>query len=394
MACGPDLVDVPVSSTSQETLDGKLGQSSPVVIVLVADDAATAEAAALRADMVKTVRAGLLSEIEQSWGSCGSPDPAMWHPEDVRVVVVRPSAPDAEALVTPIEMPSLAWISNTSTEAEAEAVTAASGEAMEQRLAIPGEPFRPLRAAKRTVELLTGTRAPATDSEAALLASLPEYWATWLVIAATRDDEDQSPVEALALDSASTELVDRTWVIGPFSADAGACGSVSGPGDTRLQVWGYNSIANLGAWPCDDVTYLDSVLTFCCADCGQQCHSRPLVISPEGIAECRVYVDQVDLTHCDPALGLQDPDGKPAFVERQGQELRRCEVIPLRDAALEACRSSLDCKGCTSGWCATEVPELSYEGACGPNQHVWPLRFVGGPLSALGSYLHAVCQTR
>ena len=75
-------------------MDGALIDREPVVIVLVVNDAPAPSAAALRAKVAESVHAGLLSEIDERWGSCGSPDPAAWHPGDMRVVVARPIAPD------------------------------------------------------------------------------------------------------------------------------------------------------------------------------------------------------------------------------------------------------------------------------------------------------------
>lgn len=390
-ACGTDPVALSPETSSQETLDARLSQRAHTVIVLVVDDAATAEAGQLRDRVVESVRAGLLSEIEERWHNCGNPDPAAWHPGDVRLVVARPSAADGEALLTPIEMPSLAWITKRSTADEVDAVVAGAAQALALRLADAGEPYRPLRAAKRAVDLVTGARAPATDAEAAFAASLPLNAATRLVVASTRDDEDSTSLDELWLDS--TESATSIAVVLPADSSGAFC-AVSGPGDTRLQAWGKQVEAALTAWPCSDEDQWDSILRSCCVDCGPTCHAQPLAVSSDGLVECRVHVDQTDLERCDPERGFSDPDGQPTFVDREGAQLRRCEVAQLTGAALEACRFTLDCVGCSSGFCATEVQELSQPDACQSQGYSWPLRIVGGALDVDSGWIHVICQTR
>jgi hypothetical protein len=112
-----------------------------------------------------------------------------WHPGDIRVVVARPSAPDAAALVTSREIPALAWTTQTSHEEEIEPVMAGVTEALGQRLAEPGEEYRPLRTARRALELVTGARAPVGEAEVALVRSLPQDRIARLLVASTRDDE-------------------------------------------------------------------------------------------------------------------------------------------------------------------------------------------------------------
>lgn len=394
-ACGPEATDIPPTSSSQETVDGAIMYREPVVIVLVVDDAPTPEAAALRTKVAGSVRSGLLSEIDERWGSCGSPDPAAWHPGDMRVVVVRPSAPDDEAWVTPLESPSLAWITKNSTKEEVESVTAGVGEALGARVAQPGELFRPLRAAKRAVELVTGARAPATDSEAKLVASLPKKRLTRFVVAATRDDEDSTAVEDLALDEAAARAgLMISSVVGPWSGMPDTCSDASGSSGARLEAWGTQESATLTTLPCEQDAIWDNLLSFCCADCAPVCRDRPLTVSPEGAAACRIYIDQATLEGCDPERGYQDPEGKATFVDRFGQKLRRCELVQLSGASLSACRSSLECAGCPSGFCVTEVPELSHAGICPAGQCVWPFRVVGGALDAPGGYIQVVCTTK
>lgn len=408
-ACGPDLVnpplvdpslvDPPVDSSNRRVDDGKFLVSPPEVIVLVVDDAATPEAAQLRAQIVESVRAGLEDAIRDRWSGCGNPDPAAFHPGDIRLVIARPSAPDDVALLTPTELPSLAWITKRSTADEVKTVTAGAAAALEQRFATAGELYRPLRAAKRAVELVKGARPPVTDAEAAFVASLlPEVWVR-LVVASTRDDEDTVSVNTLVIDPSSRQSSINIGVVGPFAASGSTC-KIFKPGDTRLELWASKNPtasqapASLVKWPCDEQASWYQLLASCCVDCGARCEDRVPTVSEEGVAACRAYVDQTDLERCDPARGVQDPDGKPTFIERQGAQLRRCEVLQLTGAALEACRFTLDCSGCPSGFCATEVPELTLLDQCEPGKRVSSLRFVGGALDAPGGYIHTECDTQ
>jgi len=274
---------------------------------------------------------------------------------------------------------------------EVDAVAAGAAQALALRLAAAGEPYRPLRAAKRAVDLVTGARPPATDAEAAFTASLLPKSLVRLVVAGTRDDEDTSFVDELGLDS--TESIMSITFVAPTDSTGSSC-EVSGSGDTRLQAWGNQVYASLSTWPCGDEDHWDHILSFCCADCGPICHTQPLAVSSDGLAECRVHVDQADLERCDPERGVRDPEGQPTFVDRYGTQLRRCEVIQLTGADLDACRFTLDCAGCPSGFCATEVPELSPYDACASSGYVWPLRFVGATLDVENGWLNVVCQTR
>jgi hypothetical protein len=388
------VTPLPVGSTKQETLDGKRLEELPMVLVLAVDDAATSEAAQLRARVAESVRVGLLSTRDERWnGSCSNKDPAAWHPGDVRVVLVRPSAPDSAELLSPVDMPSLAWITKTSTKEEVELIAAGTGEALEKRLAGPGELYRPLHAMKRALELVTRARAPQGEAEAALMASLPGEVIVQAIIASARDDGDANTLASLGLkiDELPRHDIVSIAIAGPFTSTNDVCW-VDEAGTSRLEAWGREEDADLIALPCDTSPALPLVIVGS-ADCFTECHERQLDIAPDGTTDCRAFVDQTDLERCNPERGHRDPDGKPELVERQGQTLRRCEVNQLTGAALEACRSSLACPDCPSGFCATEVPELSHAQECKQGEHDWPLRFTGEALDAPGDWIHLVCNT-
>src|SRR5262249_46874946 len=151
-------------------------------------------------------------------------------------------------------------------DAEVDPVVTAVKKALVQRPAGPAEPYRPLYAAKRAYELVTGTRPPATAKETAFVASLPEDRLVRLVLASNRDDEDVTPVGAFLPARRAARGVGRFRGIGRFAGGSPAC-EVSGPGNTRLQGWGDKVRLNTGtdvaliAWPCSEQHTWDSLLS-------------------------------------------------------------------------------------------------------------------------------------
>ncbi|MCC6526091.1 MAG: hypothetical protein IT373_25820 [Polyangiaceae bacterium] len=375
------------TTTSAVTFEYPIVDQGALVIVLVVDDADTPDAAALRGRVLEALAGSLLSEVDDRFG-CGPGDPARWRPAELRVVVARPSAPDAEALVTPIDTPALDWIEPVATVADAEAVRAATGQVLAARLALPGETFRPLHAAQRVMDLLSGARPPEAASETAFVSSLRETTFVQVVVAGTRDDEDTAPVASLApgVGTSSAVYLVPTTVILPATAFDYGCTPT--PGTTRLEAWDAN--ASLYGWPCTDQAEWDGMLRVSWVDCGPWCESNPITVDLAGRAACTFYVDQPDLAQCDPVFGWRDPDGTATLVDHAGTSYRRCEIVQLEGAALDSCRTSLACPDCTSGFCVTEVPELTY-GTCGPGEHRWKLRFVGGAVDVTEGYIGGTC---
>jgi hypothetical protein len=392
-ACSSDPVDVnPPQTTSQVVLDGKMVWEAPTVFVLVVDDADTAEAAKLRERVAQSVRASLLAHIESRWGSCGSADPAEWHPGNIQFVVARPSAPDGALLLTSEDVPALAWITQTSKAEEIDAVVAGVTEALARRFAAAGEVYRPLRATKSVMDLVTSARAPTGASETAFVASLSKDLVVQVLVASTREDEDAQSVSTYALGKIDLPIFVVPTVVGPFVSDSPTCEPLQ-LGSSRLETWAELSDARGFIHDCTFDDAWNMLLHPGWADCGSICQPKPMAVSSEGVAECRIMIDQVDLDLCDPARGLRDPDGKPTFVDRHGTKLRRCEVNQLEGADLEACRHSLECSGCASGFCVTEVPELLSFLPCEPPEHMWPLRFIGGSRSAPDGWMNVTCVT-
>lgn len=380
-------------STGQEEIRERMFEAPAQVFVLVVDDADTPEAAELRAHALESVESGLWNARNTRWEHCGSRDPAAWHPGDNRVVIARPSAPDDLVLFTSVQSPPLAWVTQTSLEEEIAPVVSATKSALADRLAQPGDTYRPLRAARRALDLLSGSRVPETPEEKSFVETLPEDMFVQLLMVSPRDDEDGASVEQLLPSAESRELMLYPWVVGPFGSDPSSYCEISPPGGaSRLGIWGKALDANFGTWPCDGKYFWDNLLAAFAVDCGPRCHSRPIVIDEEGNAACRFFIEKEDLGPCDPERGWFDPEGLPEIVTVGGVDLRRCEIRQLTGASLEACRGTLECSGCGSGFCATEVPELDESEYC-PNDFYWPLRFVGGALDAPGEVFSGVCLT-
>jgi len=371
----------PPFSGGELALDFMWTSAPREVRVLVVDDAPTAYAALLRARVVDSVRASMAQDLAEAYqGSCGNPDPAAWHVSDVRFVIARPSAPDSEALLTPMALEDLALTTQMLTAPQGEAVADAVQHALAHRLAGPGDAYRPLRAARRTVELLEGLRAPATAEEAALRASLQPGYDLAVDVLSTRDDEDPTPSDQLALPGVPS------GENGPASVWARAVGPETSAGTSRLESCeGYVFSSWSGSLP----TWWFATRGW--ADCGAFCFPHEIAVKPDGRAICELTEDQPDLDSCDPARGLRDPGGEPTFIENEYGSRRVCEMKQLEGPALESCRHSLECPDCPSGWCKTEVPALAPTSSCVAGSHPLGLRYAGGAYEVPGAVLHIRC---
>jgi len=387
----PDLA----FSTSLIHAQFAIASPRPFTFVLVADDANTSEAAELRARLPHALRNRLVHEIRERWSTCENGDPARWHQSDVRLVLARPSAPDGEALLSSVDIPNLAWITNTSKEEEIDAIIAATTVALEQRLAKPAEAYRPLRATKRAIDLLAGARSPETASESEFIATLPRWGNVEVIVANTRDDADVSPIEDLIPTRSMDEsaFYSKISIIGPSTLGNVFC-EVLPLGDSRLERWSHELYARFIGWPCTNQDTWDHLMGGYFVTCGETCYGRAPAISPDGSAQCRAFIEQSDLTACDPARGWSDPAGVPTFVTQWETKLRQCEIAQHTGEKLDACRHSIECPDCGGGFCATELPELvSPNSHCPGAEFPWPLRFTGGAIAASVGLLHVYCDT-
>lgn len=97
----------------------------------------------------------------------------------------------------------------------------------------------------------------------------------------------------------------------------------------------------------------------------------------DGRAACRVYVESQSNTPCPEAIGWFEPapNGEnPPPETDTGQRL--CEVRQLEGAALQSCRTELECAECEPGFCFTDVESLTE--SCSAQGLMTVPRFVNG----------------
>lgn len=386
----------PAQTSSLASPRISIGNPHARVFMFVVDDADTPDAAAVRARLPQSLRERLLHDVHEHWNTGENADPARWHPGDARVLLVRPSASDTEALLTWVDVPDLAWITTTSKEEEIEPITLATTQALENRLAKPDDVYRPLRATASTLDLISRQREPANASEMQFMATLPGYFSLDVVIASTRTDTDPIPTTSTmtAWDQNEQFYISDITVIGPFPGGNVAC-EVYAHGDTPLEQWADGVFARFVAWPCLNEDTWRTLLGGWFFDGSGQCYSHPISIAADGSANCKVFLDQPNLSHCDPARGWRDIDGANQFGTYWGKMYRRCEIEQFAGAKLETCRHSLQCPDCGSGFCVTEVPELvPPQEVCPGTEVPWPLRFTGGSIAVSEGFLQIYCETQ
>ncbi|MEB2313670.1 MAG: hypothetical protein OZ921_10120 [Sorangiineae bacterium] len=358
--------------------------SQAVGMVVVADDAPTPEAEALRA----TLREALAGAALRAAGEClHGWEPTTWRAIDVRAVVVAPSITAKPRPVGPSDDPALAWSSADATYPQRAAFTANLGAALDTP-APPGARYEPLVAAVDTARLLRGERAPADAREAALRASLAGIDALWILVASLRDDEGSYSPESLEVLPTDGE---RVWTLTQRIARGAGGGSSAGcvadvVAAARLSRW--PTTEEVIGWPCGAAELereLFPALQSCNLPPRWACASRPVLVDADGRAECTATVATTDPLGCDPARGWLDPLGqdgvrRPRIVDSEGGPARLCEIVELAGAARVACQTDPDCPGCGSGFCGgSTVNRLD---ACGPGARPSGLRFVGGAAGA------------
>jgi hypothetical protein len=221
-------------------------------------------------------------------------------------------------------------------------------------------------------------------------------------MATSRDDDSPLPVASYDvpfLEGDTGQLGGR--VIFPFD-DPAHCSYASDAG-LRTSAWAdrlrsAHLIETLG-WPCG-ADHLDDygLLPLGHTD-GEGfgfCLTRPIRVGPTGEAECRITaISRHPTDPCASERGWADPmgpDGVRRSVTGTGEvgNFRMCEVQQLGGVSLEECRTTVECDGCGSGWCRTELPYLA-ERHCLP--HVASqLRFVGGSLAGSDARFRLLCE--
>ena len=147
--------------------------------------------------------------------------------------------------------------------------------------------------------------------------------------------------------------------------------------DTRLGRWAAapGNFVEAKPWACKTLEVFEPLLHNTCAP---RCLSRAPELDAAGRATCRI-IARTNEDRCPDEFGWLDPLD-PETQYRQPVEdadgSQYCEIRQLEGAALDSCRTSLECEACEPGWCWTELPELRVDCSMG----VYPsFRFVLGP---------------
>jgi hypothetical protein len=348
-------------------------------MVVVVDDRAISEAVDLRADIgagVDHVGGNDLGEFELL-----SPDPAVWHTVDLRVVLVPASSSSIDAVASPATNPALAWTTNQATREGRDAWVRAVYDEVKRMRAPLGAPFRPLERARDVFQLLKGQREATSDGEKAIVASFSSSRRRHVVgvsIVAASDDESPEDASAYLLD-------DRDEVQANVVTREGRGREDPDPARfPRLSAW------DTGAGPgsfggChDDVDRPLYLFTPGCIDYWTRCDARPIEETSPGIGRCYIEITTVDPPRCDATRGWADPkraDGvRRPRTNANGEQV--CEVLPVAAEFMDACVHDPICADCGNGWCLSEVrPYAQYCPASPPKM----LRWIGGMVPAPGS---------
>jgi hypothetical protein len=311
-----------------------------------------------------------------------SPDPAVWHTVDLRVVLVPASSPSIDAVASPATNPALAWTTNQATREGRDAWVRAVDDEVKRMTAPWGAPFRPLERARDIFQLLRGQRAATGDGERALVATFSSsrrrHWVGVSIVTAS-DDESPEPLAAYVL---ADRYEVRTNVVTPEGRGQERADPARFP---RLSAWDVGSGPGSFGGCHDDVNRPLYLFSPGCIDYWTRCEARPIEETSPGIGRCYIEITTTDPPMCDRARGWVEPfdeDGvRRPRVNGKGEHV--CEALPVAAAVMDACIHDETCANCGSGWCVSEVRPQAL--IC-PNTPAKVLRWVGGVLPEGGSF--------
>jgi len=349
--------------------------------VLVIDDRATPEAAALRAGVGPAV----LQLASNLLALGDAVDRATWRPVDLRIVLAPASAMSSDAVVSPVSDSALAWTTVEGTQNGVDALAAAVASHVSSLAATEGAAFRPLAQAQSMFRLLTARRAPASAAEASLLATTSQATSTiGVAVVASSDDEDTAAPGSFWDDAPA----DDSSVVAGLVTSPPASSSDSFP---RLHAWADARIHALvaGCGGAADAPF--SLFPALCVDSSARCNIPPIALTSLGVGACAVQVESFTPDACAPNRGWLDPASADGVRRPQttSDGARLCDVAPVAPASMDACIHDADCAGCGSGWCVTEIFQSS--SGCAPGSMPSPIRWVGGALPVRGR-VHVVCR--
>lgn len=353
-----------------------------VIAVLVIDDRATPEAAALRAGVGPAVR-----QLASNLIALGAAaDRATWSPVDLRIVLAPASATSSDAVVSPVSDPALAWTTVEATQDGVDALATAVASHVSSLTAAEGAAFRPLTQAQSIFALLTARRAPASAAEASLLATISQHAQSTIGVSvvASSDDEDTAAPGSFWGDAPA----DSSVVAGLVTSTTAGSTSESFP---RLHAWADARIGALVAGCGAAASAPFSLFPALCVDVAADCNAPPVALTSPGIGACAVQVETFAPDTCAPNRGWLDPADADGVRRPQmaGDGARVCDVAPVAPASMDACIHDPDCAGCGSGWCITEIFQNS--SVCAPGSMPSPIRWTGGALPVRGR-VHVVCR--
>ncbi len=327
-------------AVAQLTADYGIYLGRPHVMLLLVDDAPTAEGRALREFLAQDLRSTYpLPDI------C---DPAEWRPESLQVVLISPSDPTRTQ--TSESNPELGLVTQNATEAEITRWQAALGDAIRQMEAPELRPLLALAELDHWSWLLRGERTPRTELERRFRAGMPADAAFLVRLATTRDDGGTPPLDDPF----------------PYYAGEGLFWDPTDPAAPCSYV-AFPRLSGRGFWlrdACRGEPFIDRRVDYSCNPGDFPCLGGTPALDSEGRAECRVLAHAYDLEECPRWAGWANPlDGSGKRVPRSrhteyGEE-RVCEVLQLEGAALDSCRTDPSCADCDAGFCFPESPRSS-----------------------------------
>ncbi len=395
LSCGPVDYGDPSPSVAFYERDLRTDLEGTTTAILVVDDRPSADAARLRAGLGDAIREIGFQRVIGSYARL--PDPATWHPIDLRIAVVGASASSSEMASTPLDYPELAWTTVQATNDGAERLAGAvDARVAAMTMAVADAPFHPLELAYSMFDVAVGQRTPEGHVEGWLssLANLEHPSVVAIGIVAASDDESPEPPDGYNL--AQLVQIQVGDVATPGRLAAGYVGPARDPDPAlfpRLSAWRHANAGGIGACfeaPQGAYSLLEGGL---CLDPSRtpQCTPRPIAEASPGIGICDVWITTPAHEGCPAIRGWADPvnqAGVPASVfDEMGNRI--CEAKPVDERSLNACVHDPTCADCTSGYCITEVTD--WLDPCPPSQLPFRMRWIGGVLGDNTS-VHVACR--
>ena len=312
-------------SMRQFVTEARFGDVPPTRLILIVDGSATAEAAQVRARVVRAV-----DQAAAALSSDPSSPPARWAPIDIEARImwigartIRSSAEDARLL----------WREEQATDRGAATLARGIAEAISSTPPPDVEPTRAIDTVRMALELTPPVRGQQRI----------------VVLATSHDDPTAAAERETSLEAADHPRV--LSILPTMDDDQEAAGCAAGVEGWHLVEWlrkqTFADFHDCGMQRLD-VGHRDS---------GMRRISGPVAIREDGTPACRVRVrvSSIDAeveTRCDPRRGWFGPVAVGASPEDASLT---CDVMMLTGEDGSRCRDrGSACPGCASGWCIRE----------------------------------------